>query len=160
LQISFGCAIAFRMLRTADDLIAALRARKDELGLSNATVDEIAGMTLGHWDKACGPSRVKSPNLFTLMSLIGALGLAVQFVDDPDRIRAVRGRWRRRSDPQVCPPTLTIGQARPVVLSRAARKAAKARWARSTPEARAAVVAALNTARAAKRLRARTNEAA
>ena len=45
-----------------------------------------------------------------------------------------------------------------VALS-AARKAARARWARSTPETRAATVTMLNAARAARR-RTRTNEAA
>jgi hypothetical protein len=146
------------MLRTADDVLEALRARKVALQLSNSMIDEIAGLTDGHFDKAAGPSRVKPPNLYTLMSIIGALGLAVQLVEDPERVRAVRNRWRRRVEHYVCPPQLTLGQARPIVLARAARKAAKARWAGTSVEERRAVAAALVEARLAKR--AGTSEAA
>ena len=46
---------------------------------------------------------------------------------------------------------MSVKRARPIVLANAARKAVKARWARSTPEDRAATVAMLNAARAAKR---------
>jgi hypothetical protein len=42
------------MLRTPDDLIEALRARKDEIGLSNAVLEELAGMAAGHVDKVLG----------------------------------------------------------------------------------------------------------
>jgi hypothetical protein len=37
------------MLRTADDVIEALRSRKEALQLSDAVVDELAGLTPGHW---------------------------------------------------------------------------------------------------------------
>ena len=40
------------MLRTTDDVLETLRARKDALGLSNAAVEELAGLTSGHFDKA------------------------------------------------------------------------------------------------------------
>jgi hypothetical protein len=87
--------MADSMLRTADDLIAALRQRKDELQLSNAVVDDLAGLVEGHTDKVLGPTRTKkSPNIITLMCLAGALGLAVQLVDDPDS--RVQGRWAKR----------------------------------------------------------------
>ena len=82
------------MLRTADELIAALRARKDELELSNAVVDELSGMTDGYFDKVAGPSRIKTLGLCGLMAIAGALGLAVQLVPDPDA--KVAGRWERR----------------------------------------------------------------
>jgi hypothetical protein len=89
----------------------------------------------------------------------GALGMCVVLVEDPDA--TVRQRWAQRSEPQA------HGRGRPSRLRRAkaealaelARKAARARWAKTTPELRTATVAALNAARAAKR-RTRTNEAA
>ena len=45
-------------------------------------VDELAGLRGGHINEALGPSREKVPNRYTLMSLVGALGLAVQLVED------------------------------------------------------------------------------
>jgi hypothetical protein len=44
-----------------------------------------------------------------------------------------------------------VKRAKATVLHELARKAVKARWAKSTPEDRAATVTALNAARAAKR---------
>jgi hypothetical protein len=49
-------------------------------------VDELAGLRGGHTNKALGPSREKVPNRYTLMSLVGALGLAVQLVEDPEAV--------------------------------------------------------------------------
>jgi hypothetical protein len=152
------------MLRTADDIIEALRSRKEALQLSNAIVDDLAGLTLGHFDKVAGPTRERAPSLATLMAIAGALGLAVQFVPDPDS--TVAGRWTRRREDQARRQDgriskAAIRKARPLVLAAAARAAAKARWETATPAARAAVVAKLNAARAAKRKRrTRTNKAA
>lgn len=50
-------------MASADAVIEALRARKAALGLSNEVVDELAGLTDGHFDKVAGPSRTKRPNL-------------------------------------------------------------------------------------------------
>jgi hypothetical protein len=86
------------MLRTPNDIIEALRARKEALGLSNATVDELSGYTDGWFDKVAGPTRIKPLPLATLMAIAGALGYAVQFVEDPDT--ALRRRWtKRRHEP-------------------------------------------------------------
>src|SRR6266436_337272 len=85
------------MLRDANAVIQALRDRKEELQLSDAVVDELAGLASGHCGKALGPTREKTPTLFTLMSLIGALGLAIQFVPDPDA--KVQSRWTKRRTP-------------------------------------------------------------
>jgi hypothetical protein len=49
------------------------------------------------------------------------------------------------------PAGLTIRQARPIILSRGARKATKARWAGVSPKAETEFIAKLNAARAAKR---------
>jgi hypothetical protein len=45
-------------------------------------VDDLADMTAGHFDKIVGPTRAKSPTLFSLTAFAGALGWAIQFVDD------------------------------------------------------------------------------
>jgi hypothetical protein len=91
---------------------AALRARNDALDLSDAAVDAIAGLTSGHTGKVLGPSREKRPLTYKLLSIIGALGLAIQLVEDPDATvarrwqprgpggRAGNGRWARKSPEQ------------------------------------------------------------
>src|SRR5262245_20322700 len=92
------------MLRTPNDIIEALRARKAELQLSDALVDEIAGLTSGHWGKIT--ARERSPTVYTLMSIVGALGLAVTLVPDPDA--TVARRWEKRRE-----HLTTAGSARP-----------------------------------------------
>jgi hypothetical protein len=122
------------MLRTAAEIVSALRSRKEALGLSNAVVEEIAGLTIGHWDKACGPTSVKSPNLYTLTALAGALGLAVVLVEDPDA--KVRRRWQRRQE-SMAPRKRRIGRLRRLkseAIQELARHAGKARWAGTDPD--------------------------
>jgi hypothetical protein len=140
------------MLRTPNDIIAALRSRKEQLQLSDATVDEIAGLTSGHCGKVLGPTREKAPTLFTLMTLVGALGLAVQLVPDPET--QVQGRWQKR----LTPPRVggngrlsRLRRARADAVAELASKGGRSRWADKTPEQRQAYVAMLNAARAGKR---------
>jgi hypothetical protein len=140
------------MLRTYADVIAALRARKDALGLSNAVLDEIAGLTDGYTDKALGPTQAKRPSTYNLLSLIGALGLAVQLVEDPDT--KVQRRWTKRRDNLASDngriSKAAVKKARPLVLAELARNGGLSWWASMSPEQRQAHIAKLNKARAAK----------
>jgi hypothetical protein len=92
------------------------------------------------------------------MSLIGALGLAVQLVEDPEG--RVRRRWQRRSEPQATDNgrLSRLRLAKVEAVTELARKGGNARWVGSTPEQRAATVARLNAARLEK-LRAGTTQA-
>jgi hypothetical protein len=70
-------------VRSTQSQDVGVRVDEAKAAISNAAVDELAGLTPGHWDKATGPSRVRMLTLVTLMALCGALGLAVQLVEDP-----------------------------------------------------------------------------
>jgi hypothetical protein len=147
------------MLCTANDVLDALAARKTAVGLSNATVDALAGLTLGHFDKIAGPTRGRFPRLDTFMALVGALGLAVTLVEDPES--RVQRRWTKRSDANVRDRVsrAMVKRARATVLHELASKGGRSWWARMLPEQRQAYIAKLNAARAAKR-QAGLNEAA
>lgn len=119
---------------TANEVLDALRARQNALELSDATVDDIAGLATGHTNKALGPSREKSPNLFTLMSIVGALGLGVQLVEDPASL--VGRRWVRRKKNGVVDSRiskLALRRAAPVVMAEAGRKGGTIRWKGVSP---------------------------
>ncbi len=143
--------------------IALLRARKEQLSLSDLALDDFAGLAPGHTGKVLGPSQVKGMGVLSFTLLLDALGLSGTLHVDPAKAARLSGRWAgaasRRSFVRPNGP-MSVKRARPIVLSAAARKAAKARWAKAPPELRAATVAALNAARAAKRLRAGTSNAA
>jgi len=106
---------------------------KGELGLSNAMVDELAGMTAGYWDKIA--ARIKSPTLFSLMAFAGALGWVIQFVEDPDS--RIRERWEKRRERAAHGnsrlSTAALKKARTILLSEWAINANARRWSGTTP---------------------------
>jgi hypothetical protein len=87
------------------------------------------------------------------MAIAGALGLAVQFVPDPDA--TVSRRWQRRRAMTVRDNHLVaraaIRRAAPIVLAERARKGGLARWAGASAEAKAEAIAVMNRARLARR---------
>lgn len=88
-------------VRSYDDLIIALRAMKEFLGLSNETLEEIAGLTRGHCDKLLGPRRSKHIGRQTLPLILGALGVRLRVEIDPEQAKRVAARWLRRNELQV-----------------------------------------------------------
>lgn len=98
-----------------------------------------------------------------LISLVGALGAAFVLADDPDS--RLGERYEKRDERAAHGNSSGISKAalkkaRAILLSEWAIKANARRWGRTTPKERAAIVAKLNAARAAKRCRARTKKAA
>jgi len=95
------------------------------------------------------------------MSLAGALGWAIQFVDDPDsqvQLRSTK-RQRRGNFARDRISKVAVHNARPLVLAAAARHADLARWAGKTPEQRQAHISGLNALRAVSRLARKTKAA-
>ncbi len=63
-------------IRTSDDLIAVIKARRVELGLKQLDVDDIAGLQGGYTGKIeCGS---KGFGPMSLTALLGALGLVLR----------------------------------------------------------------------------------
>jgi hypothetical protein len=93
------------LCRDYEDLVQALRARQDEIGLSNHLLDELAGFTEGHTDKLIGPSRTKTLGSFSLQTLLDALGLSFVIVEDLDKVRRMESRWEQRQQCYVVPIT-------------------------------------------------------
>lgn len=81
-----------------DSLVAGFAARKAALGLSNETVDELAGFARGHTGKLFGlrPGSGYSKSLgpMSLGTLLGALGLELWLVENAE----ATAQLRRRSD--------------------------------------------------------------
>jgi hypothetical protein len=113
-------------------LLDALEARRNELGLSNRTCELAAGLTEGHWTKCCGPAREKSPTLATLDRIMEVLGLSFVLVRDPTKIDRVQPQWRRRHEEKVRVRALSpivLRRARPILMRELARRASRPRWA-------------------------------
>src|SRR5215469_15439449 len=85
-----------------DTLIAALRARADELNVARLVIDETAGLQSGYTGKLLGAAQIKTIGRISMGPLLGALGLALVVVEDPEAAaRAARMPKRRVTWPQV-----------------------------------------------------------
>jgi hypothetical protein len=78
------------------DLVAAVRARLAEVGISGATLDELAGVPARYSQKIIGPRPSKTFGPASLGSIPGALGLRLVIEPDPEQERRMAHRWTPR----------------------------------------------------------------
>jgi hypothetical protein len=113
-------------IRSYDDLITAIRAVKEFLGLSNEAIEDLAGLTRGHWDKVAGRTPVKRMGPMVLNAALGALAIELHVKPDATAAEKMSRRWQRRREDHVrqCQPVsqALLDRVRPLVLSELARK--------------------------------------
>lgn len=112
------------------ELIALIRRRQAELGMSNADIDDRCGFTTGHYDKMYGPSAVRGINLDSHLAVMDVLGLSQVLEIDPSKQVAPGTRQAVYVRPQSRLSKAVIKKARPVVMSEWGLAANKARWDR------------------------------
>ena len=85
------------------DVLAAMRARREELDLTLETIDEIAGWPQRYASKIFAPSPIRNLGWSSLGLGLGSLGTMLIMIEDEEQIRRVRDRWipRERSLPTV-----------------------------------------------------------
>lgn len=91
-------------IRSMPELLAALRLRRDELNISHEIIDEIAGFAKGYTSKLLAPEPMKNLGKMSMGALLGALGIALVAVPDPEAARLVQKRWVKRKRPQRLAP--------------------------------------------------------
>jgi hypothetical protein len=124
-----------------ESLLVALRARADALNVSRATLDDVSGLASGYTAKLLAQPPIKSLGAVSLGPMLGALGIAIVLVEDPDAMRRVASRMVGRNNSQV--RVLTGGKHNGITiklslrhmkklakLATAARKAKIPRWRR------------------------------
>jgi hypothetical protein len=77
-------------------LVSALRARADELDVSNETLDATTGLAHGYCGKLLGLHLRKPLGRVSLGVLLTPLGVKLVVVEDPEALARVRGRLTRR----------------------------------------------------------------
>lgn len=92
-----------RLIRSIDDLVAAIRARRDELNVSHELLDDLAGLQSGYTSKLLAPEPMKGLGPMSLPALLGALGAALVLVEDSAQAERVRDRWTPRKRPPRLP---------------------------------------------------------
>ena len=121
-----------------DELIAALRARADELKVTREGLDAVSGLQAGYSAKLLAPVPMRSLGKVSLGPMLQALGLAVVLVEDPEAIRRFADQHAERQR-----PTPTVGTHEVITiqitrrkLKRMARRGGKKRAAAMTPKQR------------------------
>lgn len=84
-----------------NDLVEALRSRKASLGLSDATLDDIAGLTAGHTNKVLGPSRDRGIGAATFEAYLMALAIDLVMVESKSKLKTMRPHYEGRKDSHV-----------------------------------------------------------
>jgi hypothetical protein len=145
-------------IRSYEELQRALRCRAEELGVSNATLDELCGFSDRYASKVLGLHPARSLGRVSLTALLGSLGVVLVAYEDEEALARVRARLvkRRRGVERARSPMPAHGmgedrrfrfpspefarhaQARwqvvvgPARRSEIARLAARARWKAAT----------------------------
>jgi hypothetical protein len=88
------------MIHSMEELLAALRCRRDELQLTHETIDHVAGWPSGYCGKLMAPTPIKNLGWLSFGLALDALGVALVMVENPDQIKRVEKRWVRRERPQ------------------------------------------------------------
>lgn len=86
------------VVKSYDDLLAALRERVSELKISQTGLDEDCNLTRGHVNKLIGPVPVKSFGRETFGPIIQALGLMLIVVEDPVTLQNSSRLVRRKKN--------------------------------------------------------------
>jgi hypothetical protein len=90
------------VVRSYDDLHAALRARAEHLNISRETIDEIAGFQPFYAAKLLAPKPHRKLGKMSFSAMLGALGCRLLLVEEePETLEKLRERWVQRVEAQV-----------------------------------------------------------
>jgi transcriptional regulator with XRE-family HTH domain len=123
--------LADAKLSSEAEVLDALEARRVQINLSNAELERLAGLTVGHATKCLGPARSRSPTLATVDRLLAATGMSWLFLIDPAKVARVQPLWKPRAASKVRVRELsaiTLQRAKPAILAELLRKASRPKW--------------------------------
>lgn len=83
-------------IRSMGELLDAMRARRDHLDISHETIDAISGVPDGYTSKLMAPNPIKNLGFKSLGPVLGALGMALVPIEDPEAMAKVQRRWAKR----------------------------------------------------------------
>jgi hypothetical protein len=98
--------------RSYEEFLEGLKRRRADLRLTLALTGEIAGLQNGYAEKILAPTPLRHLGRVSFTALIGALGLAVVLVEDPEQM----ARVKNRHTPRLRPPQRTGRRRRPALL--------------------------------------------
>lgn len=126
-------------IRNYADLIEAMCARKAELGLSDAHLDELSGLAKGHSGKVLSPSWTRGIGPVTLGRLLGTLSMKFVAVVDDHEFAQMQAHYQKRVEVYVRPRYSKRVAIDRRIMQELGRAGGHARMFTMTPEERSAV---------------------
>jgi hypothetical protein len=123
-------------------LLAAIRRRIEQLGLSHETVEHLAGLQSGYLSKVIADPPPKRMSPFTQFLILQALGLRVKLEEDQQLIEKIRGRWSKRKLRKSMRTAVSMDRVihlPPDFMRRISRMGCEARMRKLSPERRSAL---------------------
>jgi hypothetical protein len=108
---------ALAVARDYDELLAAIRARRDALKVPHLVIDDVAGLQTGYASKLLADPPIRNLGAVTLGPLLGTLGLAIALVHDGAALVKVEDRLTprrhapKRADRGGAPDFVEVGEA-------------------------------------------------
>jgi hypothetical protein len=96
-----------RLVRSVPEVLAAFRARQNELDITNASIESLVGMPDRYLCKVVSarPIKALSPAMFRNLLDGLALGIVAIVIDvDPEQAKRMGPRWSKRKRPPTTPP--------------------------------------------------------
>jgi hypothetical protein len=120
-----------------DELVAAMRARANELNVSRATIDDVSGLQSGYAAKLLANPPIKSFGAVSLGPMLGALGVSLVMVEDVEALARVATRLDERNSSQVrtMPAPARMSSKLKMITKRNARKMQRL-WMSKVPAAK------------------------
>jgi hypothetical protein len=120
-----------------EQMLAALRARINELQINGERFDEFAGLPRGYLSKLIGARPIRRLGMISFAPVLAGLGLRCLFVEDPEGTARLKNQVKPRNSSYVrAMPADACMVLTPRMLQRIRRLGGKARMAQLTPKQR------------------------
>ena len=126
-----------RIVATFDSyagMLAAIRARVNELQVSGERLDEYVGLPRGYYSKVAGAKPIRRLGMTSLAPILTGLGLKCQFIEDQEATKRLKNRLPPRNSSYVRGTPSIVFTVR--WFKNIGRKGAQARVDNSTKEQR------------------------
>ena len=88
-----------KLVMSQAELVALIRERRDELGLTHEGLDSLTGMAGGYTSKLLAPTPIRGLGPMSLTALMSAMAIgvaAVVIAEDPAQTERMKARWIKR----------------------------------------------------------------
>lgn len=124
-------------------LVAAIRARKDEMRISDNELEDLAGLTRGHVSKLLAPGASKTLGPLSMGRLLRSLGLELIVAENAGQTAKIRELYSERNETRVrkrAVMAIAIEAPPPWLLNRErGRQLRQIQLSRLTPEQRSRI---------------------